>query len=73
MSAENISRTIDQLGKKFFLKIETESTEKENDKIIKIIASDGRSVWESAKGTDWWGLHVGLTLLLYYSILEWID
>ena len=42
-------RTIEKAGKKLFLKIEQE--QKENDKIMKILASDGKSVWESTKST----------------------
>jgi hypothetical protein len=48
MNNENsLSRTLEQSGKKFFVKIDQE--QKENDKIMKIFACDGKNVWESTK------------------------
>lgn len=44
-----ISRIIEHLGKKYFLRVEQEQVE--NDKIMKILACDGKSVWESTKST----------------------
>lgn len=46
-SITTILRTIEKSGKKLFLKIEQE--QKGNDKIIKILACDGKSGWESSK------------------------
>lgn len=45
-----ISRIIEHLGKKYFLRIEQEQIE--NDKIMKILACDGKNVWESTKSTN---------------------
>lgn len=48
---QSITRTIDHLGKKYFLKIEQEQIG--NDKIMKILACDGKNVWESTKSTKY--------------------